>query len=56
MTTEKRAIATFEEDHVNCIIYGHSHIPALKHENDVLIFNPGSFTDKGRQPFIHMVF
>lgn len=51
MTTEKRAIATFEEDHVNCIIFGHSHIPVLKHENDVLIFNPGSPTDKRRQPF-----
>jgi uncharacterized protein len=49
LTTEKRAIKAFSEEKVNCIIYGHSHIPVLRYEKDILIFNPGSPTDKRRQ-------
>lgn len=45
-TTEKRAIAAFEGEKVDCIIFGHSHIPVKKYEGDILIFNPGSPTDK----------
>ncbi|MEH7012483.1 metallophosphoesterase family protein [Neobacillus niacini] len=48
-TTEKRAIASFEEEKVDCIIFGHSHIPVKRYEGDILIFNPGSPTDKRRQ-------
>lgn len=48
-TTEKRAIEAFNGEKVDCIIYGHSHIPIKKYENDILIFNPGSPTDKRRQ-------
>lgn len=48
-TTEKRALDAFADDHVDCIIYGHSHIPVIKENNDVLIFNPGSPIDKRRQ-------
>ncbi|WP_078428320.1 metallophosphoesterase family protein [Alkalihalobacterium alkalinitrilicum] len=50
LTTEKRALAAFKNDDVDCIIYGHSHIPVLKKVNDILLFNPGSVTDKRRQP------
>lgn len=48
-TTEKRAIAAFEDEKVDCIIFGHSHIPAMRYEGDLLLFNPGSPTDKRRQ-------
>jgi uncharacterized protein len=48
-TTEKRAIQKFEGEMVNCIIFGHSHIPIKKYNNDILLFNPGSPTDKRRQ-------
>ncbi|WHY03029.1 metallophosphoesterase family protein [Neobacillus sp. DY30] len=48
-TTEKRAIAAFEGENVDCIIFGHSHIPVKRYEGDLLIFNPGSPTDKRRQ-------
>ena len=48
-TTEKRAIAAFEGEKVDCIIYGHSHIPIKRYEGEILIFNPGSPTDKRRQ-------
>ncbi|MBT2639498.1 MULTISPECIES: metallophosphoesterase family protein [unclassified Bacillus (in: firmicutes)] len=48
-TTEKRAIETFAADEVDCIVYGHSHIPVLKEIGGVIVFNPGSPTDKRRQ-------
>lgn len=48
-TTEKRAIQKFEGEMVNCIIFGHSHIPIKKYNNGILLFNPGSPTDKRRQ-------
>lgn len=48
-TTEKRAVEAFENDDVDVIIYGHSHIPVKKVMEDVHVFNPGSPTDKRRQ-------
>jgi uncharacterized protein len=33
------------------VIFGHSHIPMDAAENGLRIFNPGSPTDKRRQPF-----
>lgn len=48
-TTEERALETFGDEKVHCIIFGHSHIPVLKSVNGVLLFNPGSATDKRRQ-------
>ncbi|WP_280768835.1 metallophosphoesterase family protein [Salipaludibacillus daqingensis] len=49
LTTERRAQEAFKDDHVDCIIFGHSHIPVQKLSNDILLFNPGSATDKRRQ-------
>ncbi|WP_096200718.1 metallophosphoesterase family protein [Bacillus sp. FJAT-45350] len=49
LTTEKRALATFKEQNVDCIIFGHSHIPVNKMHEGILLFNPGSATDKRRQ-------
>lgn len=48
-TTEKRALESFEDEEVDCIVYGHSHIPVLKEIDGVIVFNPGSPTDKRRQ-------
>lgn len=48
-TTEKRAKAAFLKGEVDCIIFGHSHIPLLKEEGGLILFNPGSATDKRRQ-------
>lgn len=50
LTTERRAQKAFENANVNCIIFGHSHVPVLKKTNGILLFNPGSATDKRRQP------
>ncbi|MCA0988245.1 metallophosphoesterase family protein [Guptibacillus algicola] len=49
-TTEKRAVDLFEDDDVDVIIFGHSHIPVHKEYDGRIIFNPGSPTDKRRQP------
>lgn len=49
-TTESRALKAFEGEKVGCIIFGHSHIPLIKHAGQTLLFNPGSPTDKRRQP------
>jgi putative phosphoesterase len=49
-TTAKRAWDSFRTDHVNVIIFGHSHIPFSQNHHGVLLFNPGSPTDKRRQP------
>jgi len=49
--TAANAFSIFEfEDDVNCVIFGHSHLPLIKwHEHAgrrILLFNPGSPTDK----------
>lgn len=49
-TTERRAFDAFEGENVQMIIFGHSHIPHLEMKSGILMFNPGSPTDKRRQP------
>jgi len=36
----------FISDNVDCIVFGHSHKPYNKTEDNILMFNPGSPTDK----------
>lgn len=36
----------FRADSVDCIVFGHSHAPCVSTDQGVLIFNPGSPTDK----------
>ncbi|MFD1038393.1 metallophosphoesterase family protein [Virgibacillus byunsanensis] len=45
-TTEKRVMEAFEEEEVDVIIFGHSHIPVIRYVKGELLFNPGSPTDK----------
>ena len=51
-TTPDRAIRTFAgaAPPVQAIAFGHSHIPVLEHRNGVWLLNPGSPTDRRRQP------
>ncbi len=44
----KRLARRFPDARV--IVFGHSHIPFLEDEDDLLLLNPGSPTDKRRQP------
>lgn len=48
-TTEQRAFETFADDGVDVIIFGHSHVPFSQTHQGILLFNPGSPTDKRRQ-------
>jgi hypothetical protein len=54
-TTPQRAFNTFApatgEPAVDCVVFGHSHQPLSKLQGGVLLFNPGSPTDKRRQPY-----
>jgi putative phosphoesterase len=49
-TTESNALQAFKDEQVDCIIFGHSHVPLVKVVDEILLFNPGSPTDKRRQP------
>ncbi|MDF2926972.1 MAG: phosphodiesterase family protein [Paenibacillaceae bacterium] len=49
-TTEKRAFDAFAGRAADIIIFGHSHIPYQERRGGSLLFNPGSPTDKRRQP------
>ena len=33
------------------VVFGHSHVPFLEDESDLLLLNPGSPTDKRRQQY-----
>jgi|GEM_PF-3842262 len=47
--TIDRALACFEGEAVDIIIYGHSHQPSIQTRNKVLLLNPGSITSKRRE-------
>lgn len=44
------AYTEFYEDNVDCIVFGHSHVPYNETMNGILLFNPGSPTDRRFQP------
>lgn len=48
--TPQRALAAFACDKVHCVVFGHSHQPHHELVNGVLLFNPGSPTDRRRSP------
>lgn len=50
-TTLERVRKAFQGDSVNCVVFGHSHIPFNEVIDDILYFNPGSPTDKRRQEY-----
>lgn len=39
-----------EFPNARCVIFGHSHIPYLEESDGLLLLNPGSATDRRRQP------
>ncbi|NLZ39076.1 MAG: metallophosphoesterase [Firmicutes bacterium] len=48
--TPQRALEAFEREQVDCVVFGHSHQPYLQKHNGILLFNPGSPTDRRREP------
>lgn len=49
-TTPERALEAFKGEALDLILFGHSHIPYKQYYGDILLFNPGSPTDKRKQP------
>lgn len=45
-----RAAARRYAGRVDCVVYGHSHIPKMEVEEKTLLFNPGSATERRWQP------
>lgn len=41
-----RAAATFAGTEVDCVVFGHTHEPYCARQDGILLFNPGSPTDK----------
>lgn len=48
---EKRVLQEFSGETLDCLVYGHSHLPACHEVNGVLLFNPGSPTDRRFAPY-----
>jgi putative phosphoesterase len=49
-STLARAENAFKDERVDAILFGHSHVPYCQWHGGVLLFNPGSPTDRRRQP------
>ena len=52
-STPERALFTFGPlpgDVVDVVAFGHSHVPVVERRSGVLLVNPGSPTDRRRQP------
>lgn len=49
-STPDRAFNAFRDERVDAVLFGHSHQPRCERRDGVLLFNPGSPTDKRREP------
>jgi putative phosphoesterase len=45
-----RVRAEFADTPLDCLVFGHSHVPLCQREGALLLFNPGSATDRRGQP------
>jgi putative phosphoesterase len=48
--TPDRAFERFRDQNVDCIVFGHSHMAYCRDQDGILLLNPGSPTDKRRNP------
>jgi len=53
-SSAERAYYAFQDTAVNVIVFGHSHIPFMEWKEGILLFNPGSPTDKRRETHYSM--
>ena len=47
---EERIYREFSTLPIDCLVYGHSHVPVCHERHGVLFFNPGSATDRRNTP------
>ena len=45
----ERVRAAFADTFLDCLVFGHSHVPVCRREGALLLFNPGSATDRRGQ-------
>lgn len=50
-TLEERVWREFRGERLDCLVFGHSHHPLCRRRDGVLLFNPGSPTDRRWAPF-----
>lgn len=48
---EQRLLKEFSSENIDCMVYGHSHMPVCRWQGEKLLFNPGSPTDRRNAPF-----
>jgi hypothetical protein len=48
---EDRILKEFHGERIDGAVYGHSHLPLCVRREGILLFNPGSPTDRRRAPF-----
>ena len=48
---EMRLLKEFDEVDLDVLVYGHSHRPVCSYRNGILLFNPGSATDRRQMPY-----
>ena len=48
---EENARASFAAEQIDVLVFGHSHYPCCRRQRDLLLFNPGSPTDRREAPF-----
>lgn len=48
---ESRVLKEFSAIPLDCLIYGHSHSPVCHRQGELLLFNPGSPTDRRSAPW-----
>lgn len=46
----RERVARQEFPNARCVVFGHTHVPWNQEHNGLLLFNPGSATDRRRQP------
>jgi len=45
-STKVRALSAFSDEEVDAVVFGHSHMPTCERHGSILLFNPGSPTDR----------
>ena len=47
----ERVLREFRDETLDCLVFGHSHFPYCERREGVLLFNPGSPTDRRQAPW-----
>ncbi len=50
VSLEQRLLQEFGGQSLDCLVYGHSHVPSCRRSRGLLLFNPGSAADRRGAP------